>query len=101
MAVGAKLNPGGRSQADVERRRERIWKVIRVFCGPPPPSKVCSGYDVVNAIGPIPGRSDIPFHIGVKGEHFAICVERNVEWIAETTGKKFEGRSIAIRADDM
>ena len=50
---------------------------------------------MTDADRPVPGQAEIPFHIGIKSEHFPRVIEGKIEWIAKTItdqGKISAGR---------
>ena len=85
--MGAEFDSGRRGQTDVERRWERFGKIIWEFRGSATPAEISPGNNMIHAIGPIPRGTDIPFHVSIESEHFAIRIESNVEGIAKSAGK--------------
>jgi hypothetical protein len=45
---------------------------------------------MINARRHIPRRADIPLHVGVEGEEFAVRVEGDVVMVAESERKELE-----------
>ena len=50
--------------------------------------------------GTIPGRTEIPFHIGIIGEHFTGIVEGDVKRIPQSGGDQFPFLALGIRFGD-
>ena len=61
-----------------------------------PPAEFTAACDVTNPSRSIPGCSDIPFHVGVVGEQFAVGVEVHVVGVAVVAGND-AGQFILVR----
>ena len=61
-----------------------VDEVVRPFARSVAEAEFRTAHDVVDARRPVPGRADVPFHVGVVREQFALAVERGVELVAET-----------------
>ena len=76
--VGPGDHTGGATGADVDHRAHRIGKVFAPLLGGRTPAAFTTGNTMVDASGPIPGSTDIPFHIRVVNEELTIAVQGEV-----------------------
>src|SRR5690606_30905346 len=76
-------------------------EIIRGPLGPAAsPTELRTGGDVVDSRGPIPRRADVPFHIGVVSEEFAVRVERQIVGIAEPARELLDATAVDVGADN-
>ena len=90
----------GRGRANVDDGRHAILVVFGPFGSPAPPAEFSSADEVANAGWAIPGRSQVPFHIGVKGEQVSGAVIGEVECVAKATTDEFALASIGKETHD-
>ena len=79
-------------------------KSVGVVAGPFPSSRTPTGIEstdrMINAGGAIPGRTNVPFHIGIEGEEFAILIKGGIEFIPESVGDHFNLLGIRISLEN-
>ena len=85
----AETDTGRRPGSDVDRGRERVGVVGGPFSAAVAPPEVRSTGRQADASRSIPGRVDIPFHVGVIGEPVAVAVARDIVLVAETERDQF------------
>ena len=84
-----------RAGTDVERRRQAVEVGLGPFGPAAPPAQLGTHGNVVDPRRPIPGRADVPFHVGIVGKQLAVRVEGHVVGIAKAAG--YESRRSCLR----
>ena len=64
------------------------------------PAKLRPANHVIDSCESIPGRVDIPFHVRVISERFALAMKSGIELVPEADGDEFPVLSIGINARD-
>ena len=82
----AKADAGGRAWTDVYHGRQAVGIVDGPLAGSIAPAKFSPADHVAHAGGAVPGRVQIPFHVGVKSEQLALAIEGGIVFIAKTRG---------------
>ena len=94
----AKGGAGGRSGADVQRRRQVVIVELGILACAVAPAIFAATDDVIDACGAIPRRVEVILHVGVVGKEFAIAIHAAVEDVAEAAGKDFHVLPLGIEA---
>ena len=55
---------------------------------------------MVHARRPIPRQADVPFHVGIVGEHFAVGIEGEVVRVAEAGRDNFDEAAVGVGAEN-
>jgi len=100
LGSGADGNSGGAAGADVGGRGGAVGIVVGPLAGTRAPAGFEPADHVVDAGGAIPGRAEVPLHVGIEGEEFAVLVEGGIEFIAEAGADHFDLPGIGIGLED-
>ena len=101
IAFGPEHHGGGRGKADIDHARQCVWRPHRQHTGASPPAVFATRHDVQHAGWMIPRKADIPFHIRVEREHFALGIERDTKRITKAAGNQFPRPSITVCFDQV
>src|SRR5258706_16220353 len=89
FAFGAELHAGRRTDTDVNHGRQ----AVRVIIGPNRRARAPPGFagadTMIDACGPVPRQSPIPFHITVESEYFAFRTEIEIIRVSEAGEDQF------------
>ena len=88
-------NAGGRSLADVDHCGQVICKMGGPFSATRSPSELASTGYVADADRPVPGRTEIPFHIRVEREQISVLIKCQVERVTKAGAN--ESKLVAFR----
>src|SRR5438045_866152 len=101
MAARAEFDSCWRGKTDVERGRERLWEIIRPLGSTATPAEISAGDNMVYTIGAVPRRADVPFHIRIESEHFAIAIESDIERVAKSSRNQLKGFALGVGAQNV
>ena len=94
------FHAGRRTAIGIERGRQAVEIVIGPGRPTAAPAEFVPGNKLRDARGPVPGKPQIPFHIGVAGEQIAAFVERKVISIAQPAGIELHEAAVGVGAND-
>ena len=92
----AEYATGGRAWADVHTGGQAVFIICRPLATAAAPAEVRTAHAMVHACGAIPRRADVPFHVRIVGDHFAVRVESEVELIAEAHAEDLDRLRVPI-----
>ena len=97
----AERDAGRRAGADVRHGAEAVDVIVRPFAVAVAEAELGAADDVVDARRPIPGRADVPLHVGVVGEQLADAVEGDVEMVAQAHRDQLPLLAVGSHARDV
>src|SRR3954464_9112618 len=100
LRAGAKEHAGRAADADRGRRGEAVEIILRPLGGAFAEAGVTAANGVEDADRAIPGRTPVPFHVGVEAEELAISVEGDVVGIALARGEQLDILAVLVHAGD-
>ena len=100
LRTGSKDNSGGRAGSDVGDGPEAVAVIVRPLHGAIAPAEFGTTDDVVDAGRAVPGSVEVPLHVGVVGEEFAVTVKIDVVLVAESGGDDFPGLAVGVGLAD-
>src|ERR1051326_5291186 len=100
LGVGAELHARGRAEADVDGGREAVGIILGPFAAAVAPAKLAAADAMADARGAVPGRADVPLHVGVPGEQLAVGIEVEIERIAEAAADKLPVLGVGVELGD-
>ena len=95
--VGARDYAGGATGSDVDHRTHGVGEIFPPLLGGRSPTAFTSGNAVIDTGGAVPWGSDVPFHVGIVDEEFAVAVQGKVDRVAVAHVQDFT--FLAVRAD--
>ena len=101
IAARAKLNSRRRREADVQRGRAAVGKILGPLARAATPAVVRAAHDVIHAARAIPRRPCVPLHVGVEREHLAVLVPRDVERVAQSAREQRPLFPVGIGAENV
>ena len=94
----AEGNADRRPGADVDERRQAVGKRGRPLAAAAPPAQVAAAGRMVDPRGAVPGSAEIPLHVGVVQEEFAVGIEGHVVGVAIPGRPDFPRPAVGIGA---
>ena len=109
-----KAEPGRGSRPHIENRAIAVRKILAPFCRSGAPTELTARNHVIDSRRTIPRASDVEFQIRIKGEHFTLPVDRQIDRIpkprsnhlpvfpvrrdpADPTARRFDAHSVPHR----
>ena len=89
-----------RAAARLVQRRQHVEQVGRLIRGSRSPAEVAAHRRVYDADGPIPRQTNVPFHVAVEAEEFAIGIEGGVELVAIAGGDESHVLAVVVEPPD-